>query len=283
MAHFPEIDNVLAVMQGKDPAEIRSLITLLADVALIATTRQSTRMFPPPAAFSVIFTRDSHRVGTQVYRTLEHLLHSFNFSGQGAFAFYKVFSSYQWQLNLNGATDGMAKQIVYHAMMGTYRDDLSLLSQITNLSTWNTREEFGAIFRQANTKGRAVAFVPVQQIYFSTLAQANQTGLLTSSYTQLSSLPCFSGRTKRKFGDAFFDYLSSETSSVVGGKSIQSLIAAYTQTREELKTHLEKNARTLDMGTTGWCKMSDVTPTLEATVDDSISFTTTGRYFLGKY
>lgn len=59
MAHFPDIDTVLTLIREKDPTEIRPLITLLADIALIVTTRQANRMFPPPAAFSYIFTRES--------------------------------------------------------------------------------------------------------------------------------------------------------------------------------------------------------------------------------
>lgn len=56
----------------------------------------------------------------------------FNFSGHGAFAFYKIFMSRKWKMSLNDATDSQAKQICYHSMFGTFKEDFGILSQITN-------------------------------------------------------------------------------------------------------------------------------------------------------
>lgn len=49
--------------QGREPLKIKTLITLMVDVALIMSTRQATRMFSPPAAFSYIFTKEGYRIG----------------------------------------------------------------------------------------------------------------------------------------------------------------------------------------------------------------------------
>nr|XP_012152155.1 PREDICTED: uncharacterized protein LOC105664042 isoform X2 [Megachile rotundata] len=253
----------------------------MSDIALIATTRQAMRMFPPQAAFSYIFTNKSHRVGNSVYNTID-LYGNFNFSGHGAFAFYKVFMSTKWKLNLNGATDSQAKQVCYHSMFGTYKEDLGILSQITNQATWDTREELDRIFQKANTTGTSITFEPVKQKFYSKMSQANQTALLTSSYSQLSSIPCFSGKTKRKFSDAFFDHLMSEKSKASGGRSLQSLMSSYTTLRDKLRKLLEKNQGTLDAGTTGWRRIEDVTPTLEGQEDTDMVIQATGRFFLGK-
>nr|QMP82326.1 nucleocapsid protein [Phasmatodean orthomyxo-related virus OKIAV172] len=281
MAHFPDIDTVLSVIREKDPTEIRPLITLLADVALIVTTRQANRMFPPPAAFSYILLKESHRVGGSVYNT-SNLIENFNFTGAGAFAFYKVFQSIEWEISLNQSTDTIAKQIVYHAMFGTFKEDLSILEKITNLANWSTREQMGRAFQKATTEGTRIRFRPVQQVYYAKMAQANQTGLLTSSYSQLTSQPCFSGKTKRKFSDAFFDHLSNGTPKVAGGKSLQALVSSYSALKEDLRTMLEKEGRTIKMGTKGWKKIADLTPTLEGEDDDTLEFVGTGKFFLGR-
>lgn len=98
-AHFPEIDTIIQMLRDKSPSEVRTLISLICDVALIVTTRQATRMFPPPAAFSYIMNR-SHTIKGQTFNK-DILLKNFNFSGHGAFVFYKVFMGLDWKLNLN--------------------------------------------------------------------------------------------------------------------------------------------------------------------------------------
>nr|QPL15393.1 nucleoprotein [Hymenopteran orthomyxo-related virus OKIAV171] len=280
-AHFPDIDTVMSVLKAKIPSEGRSLVTLICDIALITTTRQATRMFPPPAAFSYIFTQPEHKVSGSVYKTT-NLIPNFNFSGHGAWAFYKIFQSIQWTMYLNINDESIAKQICYHSMFGTFKEDLSLLSQITTQANWYTREQMAGAFKKANTEGKKVTFDPVEQKYFSKLAQANMTGLLTTSYSQMSSLPCFSGKTKRKFADAFFDHLAETSGRTMGGKSMQALIATYSQIKEELRQYLEKNDGKITTGTTEWYNMNDITVTLVPLVPVNITPETTGKFFLGK-
>nr|QPL15316.1 nucleoprotein [Hymenopteran orthomyxo-related virus OKIAV174] len=280
-AHFPEIDAVMSVLKEKDPAEVRSLMTLIGDVALIASTRQAQRMFPPPAAFSLIFTTAQHKVGNSTYAT-ETLFPGFNFSGHGAFAFYKIFMSKKWRMNLNAGTDSIAKQICYHSMFGTYKEDFGILSQITNFTSWNTREEMGTVFKKVNTDGTSLEFEPVKQKLYSKLSQANMTGLLTTASNQLTSVPVFAGRSKRKYGDAFLDYLVEEKSKASGGRSLQALITTYSTLKGELTNMLESKSGMLDVGTVGWKKIEDVTPTLEGYPDEEIRIVANGRFFLGK-
>lgn len=53
------------------------------------------------------------------------------------------------KLNLNKGSDSLAKQICYHTMFGTYKEDLGISAQITNIQNWYTREEMGEVFKQA--------------------------------------------------------------------------------------------------------------------------------------
>nr|QPL15348.1 nucleoprotein [Hymenopteran orthomyxo-related virus OKIAV175] len=280
-AHFPDIDGVIQMLKEKEPSEIRNLITLMADLALIATTRQANRMFPPPAAFAYIFGTKDFKIGNDVYNVTS-LYEVFNFSGQGAFLFYKIFMSLKWRMRLMDGTDTIAKQICYHAMFGTFKEDFGILSQITNVANWLTREEMGSVFKSTNTKGIKMDFIPVQQLYYSKLAQANQSGLLTNTQAQICSQPVFSGYTKRKFDEAFFEYYESNTSKSSGGRSIQTMIANYMSMKEELKKNLEKNNRVLNMGTTSWYDIGNTNLKDIAVPIEGLVFSTSGRFFLGR-
>lgn len=122
------------------------MITLLADAMVLTTTGHKICMFPPPAAFSFIFTRDEIKYDDSTY-SVESILHAFNFSGYGAFLFYKLFCQYAWKVDLNEGTEGMAREITYHSIFGSYKEDLSMLAQITDQGSWLTREQFGKVFQ----------------------------------------------------------------------------------------------------------------------------------------
>lgn len=103
-----------------------------------------------------------------------------------------------------------------------------------------------------------------------------------SSFSQLTSVPCFSGRSKRTFNDAFFDHLVEDKRHSQGGRSLQNLIGTYTTLRDEMREHLERQNRTLTMGTTGWKRIEDVTATLEGSDVEDMVVNSTGKFFLGK-
>nr|AYP67576.1 putative nucleocapsid [Old quarry swamp virus] len=280
LAHLPEIDTVLSMIKEKQPSEVKPLITLLANICLITTTRQATRMYPPPAAFAYIFNIDKYPSPRGASK--EKLLEVFDFSGHGAFCFYSVFQEFQWKLCGTGLTDTIARQIVYHSMFGTFKEDFGILSAITNESTWRTREQMRNCFRQANTSGTPCPFYPIKQKYYAKMAQANQTGLLTASYSQVSSLPCFSGPTKRKYGDAFFEMLENQTGRTMGGKTLSSLVNLYSEVLDELRKKLEGDGKIVSMGTTKWRLLSEINVDFAAPVEKDECFITTGKFFLGK-
>jgi hypothetical protein len=48
-----------------------------------------------------------------------------------------------------------AKHVIYHAVFGMYKEDLSILSQITGCTTWYTREELRKWFQKMTTHQRS--------------------------------------------------------------------------------------------------------------------------------
>lgn len=78
-------------------------------------------------------------------------------------------------------TEEVASQILYHSIFGTYKEDLSILSQITRTGNWYTREEMGNSFRNM-TGGGAVQLKPPIQVMYAKMSCANQTGMLSGVY-----------------------------------------------------------------------------------------------------
>lgn len=103
-----------------------------------------------------------------------------------------------WEMEGSFTADE-AQQVLFHTIFGTYKEDLSILEQITGLGSWNTREEFKDKFQKMSTCGKSVKFKPLTLNMYSKLASANQTSLLATSYLQLCSIPVFSGVRKQHF------------------------------------------------------------------------------------
>lgn len=66
------------------------------------------------------------------------------------------------------------------------------ISQITRPGNWYTREEMGNSYRNM-TVGELVFLRPPIQTMYAKMPCANQTGMLSGVYNQVSCLPCFCG------------------------------------------------------------------------------------------
>jgi hypothetical protein len=166
--------------------------------------RESQRAFFPILIVSEAFT--IIRSGTKYYD--EDMIEKFNVSGKGAFLCYKAIMEMDNITLIGDFTQQEASQILYHCIFGTYKEDLGVLAQITNCSTWYTREDLGRKFQGVGTSKKEVAFKPIQQILYSKLSSANQTGMLSSSYLQNSSIPVFSGQRQATFSNEFFESIN---------------------------------------------------------------------------
>lgn len=74
---------------------------------------------------------------------------------------------------------------------------------------------------------------PIQTMY-AKMSCANQTGMLSGVYNQVSCLPCFCGPRIQTFGEDFFDHLQKRRVVGFGSKHLQQIIIGLTTTLEEL-------------------------------------------------
>ncbi|KAG5866116.1 hypothetical protein JTB14_038093 [Gonioctena quinquepunctata] len=128
-----------------------------------------------------------------------------------------------------------ASQIIFHCIFGTYKEDLTILEQITDLGTWNTREYIGNEFKGMRTGGNSVNTKPPQLKYYSKLTAANQTGLLATTYQQVSSVPVFSGKRTQNYKEDFFEQLGRKTGTVSSVKTIPQITATLTEILPDLR------------------------------------------------
>ncbi|KAK9880152.1 hypothetical protein WA026_010022, partial [Henosepilachna vigintioctopunctata] len=287
MAHIPVIDEVLDMVKGRKASEIRGIMSLLADILLITTSRQAHRMFFPLSMFySVIkmmgegkdITADS---GAKIPAMgVDTLLDSFNVSGNGGFYFYHLASQFVWEIE-GEMTESMARQILFHSIFGTFKEDLSILKQITDLGTWNTREEMGGSFKKMTTCGKSVQVFPVALKYYSKLSSANMSGLLSSSYSQVSSLPVFSGARTQTFSDDFFEQLNKRSGTISLSKTIPQLTSTLVEILTELKEKLASQNKRLELGTVKWRKIDGMDPVEGGEEIDTV-FVGTGKFFWGE-
>lgn len=288
MAHIPIIDEVLEVIRGKPYNEIKGVVKTLADLVLITTSRQAQRMFfPINMVFRAVCCPDGKKAdgaaedGT-LFKSFIHgdeLLKAFNVSGNGGFYLYNVCTNMRFSLE-GQFTEEEAKQVVFHSIFGTFKEDLSILSQITNQGSWLNRESMGKSFR-SQTSGKHVSFRPIKMNYYAKLASANQTGLLSGSYTQLCSAPVFGGTRTQHFSQEFFESLGKAVGMVSSAKSIPQVTAALNTILMALVDDLRAKGGKMDMGTVSWRQvdgMNAVTGGEEVTT----RFVASGVFFLGK-
>lgn len=68
-----------------------------------------------------------------------------------------------------GTTGDLKAQAVFHAMYGTYLEDLGALGQITNVGTWVQRKDLNAVFMKRSETPKVV-FSPIQFSMYSKMA-----------------------------------------------------------------------------------------------------------------
>ncbi|CAB3225845.1 unnamed protein product [Arctia plantaginis] len=213
MSHVPCIDEIIELTKTtKQASEISSLTTLIAEILLIINARQATRMFFPLTIFASVW---------KMHVDKKKFCDFFSTTGAAGWYTYKRASESTIKYTICGDMErDKASQIAFHSIFGTYKEDLSILAQITNIRTWYTREQLGGCFRsQGTSKNLSILELPVMT-YYSKMSCANQTGLLSGVYNQVAVVPCFSGSRVAKFDEAFFEHI--EKRRIVGstGKTI---------------------------------------------------------------
>ncbi|KAK9681251.1 hypothetical protein QE152_g38432 [Popillia japonica] len=249
-SHFTLYDEILEVTAGKKASEVSSLIGTLADILLITTSRQAHRMFFPINALYLVCNIPTDTRGyvlaedatpTMIKGRIDYILKNFNVSGNGGFYAYMLLT--HMHLYMEGTMDSIqASQILFHGIFGTFKEDLTILGQITSLATWQTREEMGNIFQKANTSGKRVTFRPPTLLYYSKLSSDNQTRKLASAYVKTCALPVFSGNRIQSYSDDFFEQIGKRIEGTTSGKTVPQISSALTTILSVLTKELRDGA-----------------------------------------
>lgn len=121
--------------------DVKNMISLLADISLIATTRQAQRMTMLLVMFKYVYDNLLDECSKNL------ILQKFNVLGNGAFYTYKKACETKWEMNGSITFHDMkAAQAAFHGIFGTFKEDLGILESITNTPRWLSREEFGSSF-----------------------------------------------------------------------------------------------------------------------------------------
>lgn len=192
LSHIPAIADFISLTETNSAAEyVKPALALLGDILLITTSRQSQRGCIPLVMLYHLYSRENPENRVIFFDSLD-------LGGKGFFYCYKLLQSSLQKFNLEmDGTEEQAAQIVFHTIFGTFKEDLGVLKTITNIGTWNTRQELGKAF--AKSKETVRTFSLPQLKYYSKLCSANQSEFHTSNVGQVSSVPCFSGTKKSEF------------------------------------------------------------------------------------
>lgn len=74
----------------------------------------------------------------------------------------------------SGSDPFKTSEVVFHAMFGTYLDNLNVLEKITTKPKWHNRKELNAVFLKRGEKEQ-ILFSPILFKYVSKMAQALMT------------------------------------------------------------------------------------------------------------
>lgn len=259
---LPFKNAITECMRNNDsPSSIAPMAKELGDLLDLTTARSTQKFYFPFLVYEYIWEN-----------TPLDKRNWFSTSGHKMMALFGLFAQ-RFLFKMRGVpgTESHLSQAVFHAMFGTYLDDISILSTVTNHAIWNKRSEMDKAFKRTGVT-TIVEFKPVRPIYFSKMAQA----LLTKSGGNMEPMyvgrPAFSGKRTRHFTAEFKEYLETGKAATAYGSNPSTLAMAIKEDRLEwIKKH------TLDddtIGTTDWYEWKG-----DELVVSKVNVVESGKYF----
>lgn len=112
----------------------------LGDILLLTTARATQKIYFPLLLFTTLWR---NKGSTQ-----------WSFSGSSMIKFYTDFclrSDLKMKMR-SGSDPFKTSEVVFHAMFGTYLDNLNVLEKITTKPKWHNRKEVNAVFLKQGEK-----------------------------------------------------------------------------------------------------------------------------------
>lgn len=250
--------------EARKPGSVSGLLKELGDILLLTTTRSTQKMYHPLLATLHMWDQ----------RTVTGM--KWSFSGVDAMFIYNYCVSNGMKYRVkSGEAGSLMNEVIFHAIFGTYLDDLGICSQITDKTAkWAQRRAMDIVFtKRADAEVREI--VPIKFTHGSKMAQSLLTKTLGNVDPVSISRPSFSDFRKRTFTAEFMNYLTT-------GKAAQN----YSSDPATLQYALKKIKDTLieggmeklvNTGTVKWVQMreSEMEPVEHfVPVED-------GRFFFG--
>ncbi|GLV35888.1 hypothetical protein CBL_09894 [Carabus blaptoides fortunei] len=254
------IDDIIEITKEKSACALSRMVDILASILLITIPKHATTMHFPMCML--------HRIHSQTaVENRVALLKRFSCFGPGAYYFYKQcqMDSMKWVIEGN-YTPEQAAQLVFHSIFGTFKEDLSLLEQITDMKTWFTRHQFKECLKRTE-RYPGVEFTLPKLTLYPKLSPLNQVDFLSTDVTgfrpicnrQLTSVSVFGGPRIRTFSQDFFDYIQrKEIEPADDLERIENVLSDILRKRQR---KVEENKGIVDMGITSWRTMASLTLT----------------------
>lgn len=258
-AYVPEIEQVTRVMKSNRVAQNQPIVSALANIAMLAGGREQRRMTPPLSAFMHYLTvRDEE--GHVTFH--EESARALDFSGKGAFVFYKeIMTTVGLQFSMNVNDKAIGQQLLFHAMFGTYVEDFGVLSYMTGVTRWMRRSELNLAFQQIkasappNRDAKLFPLLPVTR--YSKLASATLMKEAATTTQATNACPIFAGNRVRKFTNEMYSSLRATDGQARTLNTVQAVTAHLSSYTDYLLQATE--SRDYNAGTVSWHEIASLT------------------------
>lgn len=283
LQNVPYGDQVVKALTCKEGPAERDLLRSVADYLLLADSRADRRGFIPPYAFSrlffdkvdIIYDDKNFPTGYECPDTLRN----FDFTNIGFWRVYRKFSAVAWRMVTRLDKTQLA-QTVYHASLGTHKGDLGLLASIKNTQNWMSRSDIkdGFTLKGSNS---ATEFKPVEQQFFSKLAQTSQSIVTNAGMHTAISATVLCGPVDKVIDYRFFSLLASSDGVTLESQSTADITKYVAKKAQEIKNLLDNDGK-LRHGKMYWFPMAEVDKNPDVMVASTQVFKETGATWMGQ-
>lgn len=223
---------------ARTPGAVQGVLCELGDILLLSTARSTQKIY-----FPLMFAKYLWSIKGDT---------KWNFAGAQMQAFItdKIISkNIKFRIKTGGEAIHTAEAI-FHAMFGTYLEDLGILSQITNNGQWDNRKLISPIFLKRSTKTKQIIH-PITLEKVSKMAQSLLSQNMGNVDPCYATRPSFSGKRRRIFSTPLVTYLKT-------GRNISNYSTDPLQLQMSLKSMKDQLVKEMDngnlsaTGTTKW-------------------------------
>lgn len=224
--------------EARSPGQVSGRLKELGDILLLTTSRSTQKIYFPLLLAYNMWKRKP--IGLK-----------WSFSGSDMLKFYNFLIQQRMRFTIKSGADPLKTgEVIFHAMFGTYLEDLHILSQITTNPKWHQRRDLNSVFHQRASKA-VVTVAPIKFKYISKIAQSLLTKSLGNVDPVATSRPSFSGVRKRTLTQEFLSYLQTGKTSHSFSGNPMLLQFALKKTKDSLLE--EKDSLKMTMaGTKKW-------------------------------